>query len=105
FPSAVIYLRLLVASTQRPPIPTLFPYTTLFRSRLVLLPEQGAGRIDHHPAGGQRAPRLLQQAVLEAGEPGHPVRREAPADVRFPGEAPYPATGHVDERHRHLPQR
>src|SRR3989304_6628908 len=37
---------------RRPPRSTLFPYTTLFRSPLVLVLAGGARRINAHPADG-----------------------------------------------------
>src|SRR5207253_10598886 len=58
YPSSFLFFLLI----RRPPRSTLFPYTTLFRSR------------DHHRAGGRaprgtrpRAPRLGRGAVTGAG--------------------------------------
>src|SRR5215475_8237063 len=81
---------------RRPPRSTLFPYTTLFRSRRPRL-AGGLSQRDHgslapHPAalraargrGGQlTAPALLAAAAAAAGRPGQPAGRSpGPAEAR-----------------------
>src|SRR2546421_6965236 len=55
---------------RRPPRSTLFPYTTLFRSRL---PHPGAAARDHRPPGRHAARDVHAGARLRAG--GLPLRR------------------------------
>src|SRR5687768_18004796 len=61
---------------RRPPRSTLFPYTTLFRSRAA----RGAGRASH-PAGHRRharvLPRLLRAEHVQRGGGGVPARHHA----------------------------
>src|SRR3712207_8506155 len=56
---------------RRPPRSTLFPYTTLFRSRRTLLREVGgeraANRIGHKDQAGHRRPRQLEQPGAPGG--------------------------------------
>src|SRR5256885_11022044 len=52
---------------RRPPRSTLFPYTTLFRSRLVLQAEVGdVGRPDPR----RRSPRLERREAVQERRPG-----------------------------------
>src|SRR3712207_8345438 len=61
---------------RRPPRSTLFPYTTLFRSRPAL-PDRGSAGPDGGAADGVHLPRLLLR-------PGAPLRRPR-ADRPAPG--------------------
>src|SRR5207249_7043680 len=62
---------LLLFTRPRPPIPTLFPYTTLFRSHL--LPRRRAGRYPL-PRGGEGV-RRSRRAVLQREHARRPRAR------------------------------
>src|SRR5437879_10587329 len=55
---------------RRPPISTLFPYTTLFRS---LGPDAGRGLLEEHPPGAAALPRRYPE---EDGALGRRFRRD-----------------------------
>src|SRR3712207_7108762 len=61
---------------RRPPRSTLFPYTTLFRSRPAGAPVVGADRDDHHVRGQQLGLRVVD----EDQRPPEGQRADDPAD-------------------------
>src|SRR5207253_8598897 len=63
---------------RTPPLPTLFPYTTLFRSA----GEQGQGRVHDHHRGRYDERR--------SGHPGRTYETTAPADPRQADDRPRP---------------
>src|SRR5256885_9897519 len=70
---------------RRPPRSTLFPYTTLFRSRRRLHRHVVGERVghDHDPAGVQReVPRQPHQRLRHAGELAPRVPQREGAEVR-----------------------
>src|SRR2546426_6869786 len=74
---------------RRPPRSTLFPYTTLFRSRRIAVPEHVGELVDHATVVGRDDGARLDVEVRLARErrsrrgidaPGHLERAEAPAE-------------------------
>src|SRR5207249_10158655 len=63
-----------LSTPHRPPTPTLFPYTTLFRSVMCPAPV-------HRPTGDDRVV-LHQHAVVEHGHPGGIPPRAVGREVR-----------------------
>src|SRR3712207_7974007 len=66
---------------RRPPRSTLFPYTTLFRSRPIEMPEQGL-QLRHVILEEQQAPRVLGFPPADPVRGDHAVtRRESGRDL------------------------
>src|SRR3712207_9232529 len=87
---------------RRPPRSTLFPYTTLFRSRAGAVGDPGAAE----EAGGARGDRRIQRAVERAGggagAAGVRVREDGGDDGReHGGEAAGAYTGGARDRKSH----
>src|SRR3712207_8623857 len=67
---------------RRPPRSTLFPYTTLFRSRRPGQPPGGGRRQRPHRAGGRLLQGLGPRAVVLRGVRAHGDRAHVPARDR-----------------------
>src|SRR2546425_9354783 len=66
---------------RRPPRSTLFPYTTLFRSRLV-----GFHHLVEDVAGPERRPAAGRRAILMAGQAAEPLDRIGEPRLAADGE-------------------
>src|SRR5205823_12485714 len=78
---------------RRPPSPTLFPYTTLFRSDRDRRGRKDGGRVPElRPDGqgrarrGQATPPHVAQKVPQSAAPGHPATGRCPDPRGHPSE-------------------
>src|SRR3989449_3152784 len=93
---SVVFLFFFFLMIRRPPISTLFPYTTLFRSRLSPRDGRGAlpprarrarGPLGWRDRGGQRGHTALRPAHREAHRVGRDARRGTRAHAACPARA------------------
>src|SRR5207302_11499737 len=87
---------------QRPPTSTLFPYTTLFRSRL--RPQPAAGEAGGHRSADARGPEP-GRVLREPGPVRHGARRRAQSGTQGAGRGRREADSRSEEHTSELQSR